>query len=212
MVSLLLLMLTLLVSTNGFLFSKISIRHVPFSLAAFPTEPEPDSGTLLEQLSSVSDLRLNKLTRCKTLQTNVLGSRNPEQNPEVNNYWVTSVAPSSAIKETTKQLQIQAAKKAQFPGFRKGQLPPHAKKKIVGFAVRESIQDQMKFVIQQGYGLETVKKNESDEGDITFLENIDELTQAYKEGEDVPFTACFSGKVKIQGGGAANCGDYGEEG
>ena len=180
-------------------------------LYAYPTVPEPSGGTVIEPSSSKenpgvpggassssSSSSSASSSTVKVMESNVL-----ESEDGVSSYWVRASASSQSVLDIKKKLMIASAKKANFPGFRKGQIPPYAIGRILGFAVREAVQDRMREVLLEEYNLESVKKEEDAEGDITVLEDMDELIKEYKEGEDVEFTATFYGRERVQGDSAA---------
>ena len=173
-------------------------------LYAYPTVPEPSGGTVIEPSSSkenpggASSSSSSSSSTVKVMESNVL-----ESEDGVSSYWVRASASSQSVLDIKKKLMIASAKKANFPGFRKGQIPPYAIGRILGFAVREAVQDRMREVLLEEYNLESVKKEEDAEGDITVLEDMDELIKEYKEGEDVEFTATFYGRERVQGDSAA---------
>ena len=82
----------------------------------------------------------------------------------------------------------ESAKKANFPGFRKGQVPPFAMPQIRGFAVQESIIRTCQSAVD-AYGLKSVSGSD---GEVEVLEDIPELAKSYKLGDDIEFTATFN--------------------
>jgi FKBP-type peptidyl-prolyl cis-trans isomerase (trigger factor) len=81
----------------------------------------------------------------------------------------------------------QSAKKANFPGFRKGQVPPYAMPQIRGFSVQEGIIKTCQSAVD-AYGLKSIKGSD---GEVEVLEDIPEVAADYKLGDSVEFTATF---------------------
>merc|ERR1719223_795407 len=78
-----------------------------------------------------------------------------EDEGTVYKFWLTATAEASLIKEYNTQILKDAAKKANFPGFRKGQIPPYAMPQIKGFAVQEGIIQTVKSPVN-AYGLKSI--------------------------------------------------------
>lgn len=57
----------------------------------------------------------------------------------VHSFWLTAVADGAKIKELRQQTEKEASKKANFPGFRKGQIPPYAQPRMTMFAIQEAV-------------------------------------------------------------------------
>ncbi len=60
-------------------------------------------------------------------------------NEGVFEYWLQINVPGAATQEVFSKLMKDAKKNAQFPGFRKGVVPPFAMPKLVEFVIEESI-------------------------------------------------------------------------
>ena len=57
----------------------------------------------------------------------------------VHSFWLSATAEGKKIKELRMQTEKEAAKKANFPGFRKGQIPPYAMPRMTMFAIQEAV-------------------------------------------------------------------------
>ena len=54
----------------------------------------------------------------------------------VYNFWLTCKADGGKVKSLIQQTEKEASRKANFPGFRKGQIPPYARPQITTFAIQ----------------------------------------------------------------------------
>ena len=78
--------------------------------------------------------------------------------------------------------------KANFPGFRKGQVPPYAMPQIQGFAIQEGIIKTVEQAVK-AYGLTSLPGSE---GEVNILEDVKEMCKGYKEGMSLEFTATLN--------------------
>lgn len=113
-----------------------------------------------------------------------------EEEEDVYIFWLSASAPGEKVKKFRIQTEKEASKKANFPGFRKGQVPPYAQAQITGFAVQEAIIKTCEASLE-AYGLESLPGSA---GEVTVNEDIKDLKKGYKIGADVPFTATYRGK------------------
>ena len=65
----------------------------------------------------------------------------------VHSFWLSAVADGAKIKELRQQTEKEASKKANFPGFRKGQIPPYAQPRMTMFAIQEAVIKTCKFIL-----------------------------------------------------------------
>jgi len=110
----------------------------------------------------------------------------------VHNFWLTALAEGAAIQKTRNIVVRDASKKANFPGFRVGQIPPYAQPKMTQFALREVIVESCQAGIKL-FGVNEI--NEGQLGAVTFNEDVDAISNKYniKTCPSVPFTANFRG-------------------
>mmetsp|Transcript_12250 Transcript_12250/g.22231 ORF Transcript_12250/g.22231 Transcript_12250/m.22231 type:complete len:208 (-) Transcript_12250:200-823(-) len=101
----------------------------------------------------------------------------------VHEFWLSSEADGTYIKEIRTQVSKDAAKKANFPGFRKGQIPPYAQPRMTMFAVQEAIVKTCEGAVS-AYGLKS-------KGQVEVKEDVKEIADGYKMGDSVEFTAVF---------------------
>ncbi|KAL7430497.1 hypothetical protein ACHAXH_001845 [Discostella pseudostelligera] len=150
--------------------------------AAVELKPEPEGGTelLKMSLSSLPGSRMKNLGP----------DDNGDGDEDVYKFWLTAIADGAQIKKVRDQTEKEASKKANFPGFRKGQVPPWAQPQITGFAIQEAIIKTCEMSLE-AYGLESLPGSA---GEVTVNEDIKELCKGYKMGSSVAFTATYRGK------------------
>ena len=172
-------LLLLAASINGFTFvpPPSACLKTPTSLRSTLASTEPPSGTLLTEgleYAKVKDL-------------------GPDADkPEYNSYRLQSKAFDGDISKIKTQVLKDASSKAQFPGFRKGQIPPYAMPQMVMFSLQEAITNALEATISS-YRLETPKGSD---GNIDVKEKVEDMAKSYKGG-DVEFTATFLAKPKV---------------
>lgn len=140
---------------------------------------EPEGGDEMAQIDPMEDSRMKNMGNAD------------EKGDDVYSFWMTAKAEGSIVKKIRTDLLKQAGKNADFPGFRKGQVPPYAQPQITMFALQEGIIQTCKTAII-AYGLESL--GDDDGGSVEVLEDIKELGKGYKPGDDVTFTAKFIAK------------------
>jgi hypothetical protein len=145
-------------------------------------KPEPEGGTELRKLS-LSSLPGSRMK-------NLGPDGNGVDDADVCKFWLTASADGAQIKKLRDQTEREASKKANFPGFRKGQVPPWAQSQITGFAIQEAIIKTCEASLE-AYGLESLPGSS---GEVTVNEDIKELCKGYKMGNNVAFTATYRGK------------------
>ncbi len=89
---------------------------------------EPEGGTELTAVSS-------------SLPGSRMKDMGPVEDGEdgVHSFWLSAIADGKKIKEFRAQTEKEASKKANFPGFRKGQIPPYAMPRMTAFAIQEAV-------------------------------------------------------------------------
>lgn len=146
-------------------------------LRAVELTPEPEGGEELTKISSSMDN-----SRMKNLGA--------EDGEDVFKFWLSASADGALIKQLRTTTEKEASRKANFPGFRKGQIPPYAQPQMTGFAVQEALIKTCEQSLE-AYGLE---KLPGSAGEVTVNEDIKGLCKGYKIGTDVAFTATYKGK------------------
>lgn len=153
------------------------------SLYAAELTPEPDGGEELTKISSsLPDSRMKNM-----------GADEDEEG--VYKFWLSAKADGASVKKLRLQTEKEASKKANFPGFRKGQVPPYAQPQITMFAVQEALIKTCEESLE-AYGLESLPGSS---GEVTINEDIKDICKGYKVNgkgsfEDIPFTATYRGK------------------
>mmetsp|Transcript_22644 Transcript_22644/g.34307 ORF Transcript_22644/g.34307 Transcript_22644/m.34307 type:complete len:208 (-) Transcript_22644:73-696(-) len=153
------------------------IPSSPTSLYAAELTPEPEGGEELTKVtSSMEGSRMKNM-----------GAGDDEG---VYKFWLSATADGAQIKKIRTTTEKEASRKANFPGFRKGQVPPYAQPQITGFAVQEAIIKTCEQSLE-AYGLESLSGSA---GEVTVNEDVKDICKGYKVGTDVPFTATYMGK------------------
>lgn len=157
--------------------SNAAVRARTTLLRAAELKPEPEGGDELPKLSSSMDG-----SRMKNLGA--------EDEEDVFKFWLSATASGEKVKKFRQQTEKEASKKANFPGFRKGQVPPYAQPQITTFAVQEALIKTCEESLE-AYGLESLPGSA---GEVTVNEDVKDLVKGYKVGTDIPFTATYRGK------------------
>lgn len=105
-------------------------------------------------------------------------------------FWLSAIADGAQVKQLRQATEKEASKKANFPGFRKGQVPPYAQPQLTMFAVQEAIIKTCEQSLE-AYGLESLPGSA---GEVTVNEDVKDICKGYKVGTDIPFTATYMGK------------------
>jgi len=171
-------------------FVKVSARRTlsPTTALAYDLVPEPEGGEIVPRLVPLED---GVESEIKMKNMGINSEMSEESGGSVYNFWMRTGAPGVNIKKNWTTISKDAAKNAQFPGFRKGQIPPYAQPKMVSFAMQEAIVDACESTAKL-YGLKAMA---GDEGEVDVKEDIKAICMGYnpaKKAVDVPFTATFS--------------------
>merc|ERR1712127_144928 len=110
-----------------------------------------------------------------------------EDGEVVYDFWITASAEGKKIQKLRTQVSKDAAKNANFPGFRKGQIPPYAQPQMTMFAIQESIIKTCESSVD-AFGLKSLPGSE---GPVEVLEDVKQMSNGYKTGETLQFTATF---------------------
>ena len=94
----------------------MNTRNLAFSTVArqmgVELEPEPEGGEELTPLSTMEGSRVKNMGECAE------GSKG-EDGETVFDFWLTAIADGGLVKKLRAQVSKDAAKNANFPGFRK---------------------------------------------------------------------------------------------
>ncbi|KAL7522274.1 hypothetical protein ACHAWX_006967 [Stephanocyclus meneghinianus] len=155
---------------------------------------EPDGGVELKKVSDASlpGSRMKNMPFTQYFQTSdpLLKGAVDGSEEGVHSFWLSVVADGQKIKELRVQTEKEASKKANFPGFRKGQIPPYAQSRMTMFAIQEAVIKTCEQSLE-AYGLESLTGSE---GEVTVYEDMQKVCKGYKLGDDIPFTATYKGK------------------
>eukprot|EP00546_Thalassionema_frauenfeldii_P004622 CAMPEP_0178919674 /NCGR_PEP_ID=MMETSP0786-20121207/14575_1 /TAXON_ID=186022 /ORGANISM="Thalassionema frauenfeldii, Strain CCMP 1798" /LENGTH=178 /DNA_ID=CAMNT_0020593645 /DNA_START=240 /DNA_END=776 /DNA_ORIENTATION=- len=140
---------------------------------------EPEGGEELTASSTMEGTRMKKMEEAKGLKSD---------DGSVYKFWLKSVANADLIKEYKVTILKDAKKKANFPGFRKGQVPPYAMPQITSFAIQESLIK----TVEQAVTAYSLKSLPGSDGQVEILEDVQEFTKGYKDGTPLEFTATLN--------------------
>eukprot|EP00534_Pseudo-nitzschia_fraudulenta_P010131 CAMPEP_0201166934 /NCGR_PEP_ID=MMETSP0851-20130426/70320_1 /ASSEMBLY_ACC=CAM_ASM_000631 /TAXON_ID=183588 /ORGANISM="Pseudo-nitzschia fraudulenta, Strain WWA7" /LENGTH=220 /DNA_ID=CAMNT_0047448049 /DNA_START=78 /DNA_END=740 /DNA_ORIENTATION=+ len=183
--------IALLVLGKATAFAPAKNGRVSFSLgAAVELVAEPEGGEEISAVKTMPGSKMKNMGEAEGL-TGVRDSDDELSDAPVNKYWLKAKVEAPLIKEIHSTVLKESAKKANFPGFRKGQVPPFAMPQIRGFAVQESIIRTCQSAVE-AYGLKSVSGSD---GEVEVLEDIPEVAKSFKLGDDLEFTATFNAQV-----------------
>ena len=146
--------------------------------AGIELKPEPEGGEEVPAQNTMPGSRMKNMGEA--------GVKNDDGT--VYKFWLSATAQGSLIKSLNTQVLKDAAKKADFPGFRKGQVPPYAMPQIRGFAVQEGLIQTVQAAVD-AYGLKSISGSD---GEVEIKEDVPEMAKAYKLGDDQQFTCTFN--------------------
>lgn len=165
-----------------------AVAFAPNRNAAFRLSPlylhyelkaEPEGGEELSPVASMAGSRMKNM--------GIDTSTKSEDGSDVFTFWLTADADGKLIKEYRTTVEKDASKKANFPGFRKGQVPPYAQPQMTMFAIQEAVIKTCESAVA-AYGLKALPGSD---GSVEVFEDIKDITKGYKIGSDVTFTASF---------------------
>lgn len=171
--------------SNGFVLSSRRSQYAalnsPITVlrAAVELEPEPEGGDELRAVKTMAGSRMKNMGEASGVKS--------DSGSTVYTFWLNAKAEGALLKSIHASVLKDAAKKANFPGFRKGQVPPYAMPQIRGFSVQEGIIQTCQSAVE-AYGLKSLPGSA---GEVQVLEDIPAVANSYKLGDDVVFTATF---------------------
>lgn len=143
---------------------------------------EPEGGEEVQSIDTMPDSRMKNMG---------LNTELKSDDGEVYTFWLTASADAKMIGEFRKQVEKDASRNANFPGFRKGQIPPWAKPQLTMFSVQEGIIKTCEAAVK-AYGLKSLQGSD---GSVEVHEDVKEISSGYKAGESIPFTATFPATI-----------------
>ena len=147
---------------------------------AYELVAEPEGGEEMESIDTMADSRMKNMGINTELKS--------DDGEDVYTFWLTASAAGKMIGEFRKQVEIDASKNANFPGFRKGQIPPYARPQMVMFSVQEGVIKTCEAAVA-AYGLNPLSGSD---GSVEVHEDVKDISSGYKAGDNVQFTATFS--------------------
>jgi hypothetical protein len=157
-------------------------QHAPLTTlyAAVELEPEPEGGNEIMAVKTLAGSRMKNMGEASGVKSG--------DGATVFKFWLKARAEGALLKDIHSTVLRDAAKKANFPGFRKGQVPPFAMPQIRGFTVQEGIIRTCQSAVD-AYGLKSLPGSA---GEVQVLEDIPSVASTYKVGDDVEFTATLN--------------------
>lgn len=110
-------------------------------------------------------------------------------------FWMSTTVPGGVTKDSMMKIEKDAAKNANFPGFKKGQIPPWAKPQLKAFCVEDAINNAILDAIESA----ELTALDGDDKKAEVIEDVKELTNTFKIGTPLSFTATLFAKQKVSG-------------
>jgi hypothetical protein len=176
-------------SSSSLLTSRLHAEATGAAKTTVELKPEPDNGKELTSVKTMTGSRMKDMGEATGL-TGVRNKGEEDANETVYKFWLKARVEGPLIKEIHTTVLKDSAKKANFPGFRKGQVPPFAMPQIKGFAVQEGVIRTCQSAVD-AYGLKSVN---GIDGEVEVLEDIPEIAKSYNlpGNEGIEFTAYFN--------------------
>jgi hypothetical protein len=174
--------LALAASCSAFSPQALTTRVTAISssqMMAYELKAEPEGG---EEIQSVATMTGSKMKNMGA------DPDTKDANGDVYTFWVKAVADGKMIKGFRTEVEKDASRKANFPGFRKGQIPPYAQPQMTMFSVQEGIIKTCEAAVA-AYGLKPLS---GEAGAVEVHEDVKDICKGYKVGTSVEFTATFS--------------------
>lgn len=174
-------------------FAPVSTTNSPLATssalgAAIELVAEPEGGEEITAVKTMEGSRMKKMGEAEGLTGVRDDGEADEEEGTIYKYWLKARVEGPLVQEIHGTVLRESAKKANFPGFRKGQVPPFAMPQIRGFAVEESVIRTCQSAVD-AYGLKSVSGSD---GQVEILEDMKEVAKSYKLGDDLEFTSFFN--------------------
>jgi hypothetical protein len=146
---------------------------------AYELKAEPEGGEEIEAIATMDGSRVKNM--------GATGDKDSDSGDDVYTFWLKAEADGAMIKGFRVQVEKDASKNANFPGFRKGQIPPYAQPQMTMFALQEGIIKTCEAAVE-AYGLKAIS---GEAGSVEVHEDVKDICKGYKVGDNVEFTATF---------------------
>jgi len=170
------------VACSAFAPSSIQPVHTSFAGVStrffMTTEPEPEGGDDISAIDTMPNSRMKNM--------GAVDGKTTEDGSQIFTFWLSAEAEGKLVKGLLDELVRDAKKNANFPGFRKGMIPPYAMPKMNTFAIEEGIVSTIEAAVD-AYGLQVLAEDK----DVEVHEDVTEIANGYKLGTTVEFTATF---------------------
>eukprot|EP00617_Octactis_speculum_P018381 CAMPEP_0185770506 /NCGR_PEP_ID=MMETSP1174-20130828/59510_1 /TAXON_ID=35687 /ORGANISM="Dictyocha speculum, Strain CCMP1381" /LENGTH=199 /DNA_ID=CAMNT_0028455967 /DNA_START=53 /DNA_END=652 /DNA_ORIENTATION=+ len=154
-------------------------------IVSFRLRAEPEGVAVTCNIADVDIRRLEALPDKDTIQL--------EDGQTAHKYFLKMTIPGETTKEYMKEIEKDSKKNADFPGFRKGQIPPWAKPKLKTFCVETALNDGIMDAMESA----KLTALDGEDKNAEVLEDVAELIRGYKIGTPLSFTASFSAKEYV---------------
>lgn len=152
-------------------------------------KPEPEGGIELPLPKGCTDFRMKEMRELDPAEVEAKYSRSGgstsdgEEGPPkpTHEFWMTGMIDTFGIELNKKALLKDMKAKANFPGFRKGQVPPYAMPQVVLFSIQDALINTVKVMVEE-FGL-------NNGGEVTIHEDVEAIARSYKAGTNITFTA-----------------------
>jgi len=173
-----------IIRSSAFVSVKPAAGVLPLHMVQADLEPEPSEGieltsTLPMEGSPMEGTRMKKLEEAEGMKS---------EDGTVYKFWMKSVANEGLIKEYRETLLKDSKQKANFPGFRKGVVPPFAMGQIAKFAIQEALITTVGNVVDAF----SLKSLPGGDGQVEIKESLDVFARGYKVGTSLEFTATLN--------------------
>ncbi|GAX10979.1 hypothetical protein FisN_2Lh509 [Fistulifera solaris] len=173
------LLLLLLPFGSAFVVPQSRTTVPSIGLLAVALEPEPEGGEEVTPLKTMAGCRMKKMEELKNVKSD---------NGPAYQFWMTATVDGNMIKDNHTELLKNAKKKANFPGFRKGQVPPYAMPQITQFSIQEAIIKTVEAAVDV-HGLKALSGSD---GQVEVKEKVEDMVKGYKLGDPIQFTAVLN--------------------
>jgi len=176
------LALTLSSTCSAFVSNQAFVAAPTTRLMAYELVAEPEGGEEVKSIDSMPGSKMKNMGPAEDVNS---------EDGDAFTYWLTAEADGNMIKGFRVQVEKDASKNANFPGFRKGQVPPYAQPQMTLFALQEGIIKTCEAAVA-AYGLKALAGSD---GSVEVHEDIKDIAKGYKVGTSVTFTATFKATV-----------------
>mmetsp|Transcript_18605 Transcript_18605/g.20733 ORF Transcript_18605/g.20733 Transcript_18605/m.20733 type:complete len:226 (-) Transcript_18605:136-813(-) len=173
-----------IIRSSSFVIVKPTVGVRPLYMAQPELKPEPAEGVEIQPSASltgspIEGARMKNLGEAEGIKS---------EDGTVYKFWMKSVANEKLVKKYREELLKDAKTKADFPGFRKGVVPPFAMGQIYKFAIQEALTQSTENTIRAF----SLKPLLTGDGQVEVKEELVDFSKGYKLGTNCEFTATLN--------------------